>query len=114
MSQDVPQGSVWMTEMEDGGPRPCIVVTRASLNFGESVLVVPCSSSDVPRRARFPNNVLLREGEGGMTRDSVAMTHLAQPVEVTAFRTRMGQLDDGALTRVLQGIAWSVDLLEFA
>ena len=109
---ELAQGSVWLAEFAEGYERPCVVVTRGILNRGRLVLVVPCSASDVPEKARFPNNVMLLSGAGGLPADSVAMTHLVQPIEAAALRHQYGTLSDEDLTRVLAGLAWVVDLFD--
>jgi|GEM_PF-3533829 len=110
--QEIPQGSLWLAELAEGYERPCVVVSRASLNKGAIVLVVPCTSSDVTAKTAFPNNVLLDRGTGGPPRDSAAMAHPAQPVEVEALRALYGQLPEEDLTRVPHALARSVDHFE--
>ena len=53
------QGDVWLVNFHEGWERPAVVVSRDGLSQGRLVLVVPCTSSRVAERARFPNHVLL-------------------------------------------------------
>jgi mRNA-degrading endonuclease toxin of MazEF toxin-antitoxin module len=75
-------------------------------------MVVPCTSSDLAEKTRFPNNVPLSAGSGGLPRDSAAMVHLVQPLETSNRQRLYGTLADEDLTRVLHGLAWAVDLFE--
>jgi mRNA-degrading endonuclease toxin of MazEF toxin-antitoxin module len=106
------QGSVWIAEFEQGYDRPCVVLTREFLNLGRTLLVAPMTSSDVSRRVKYPNYVLLAAGTAGLANDSAVATHLAQVVDTAQMRSHLGDLNDADLTRVLHGLAWSVGLME--
>jgi mRNA-degrading endonuclease toxin of MazEF toxin-antitoxin module len=106
------QGEIWLTLFREGWERPAIIVSRNELNRGTTLLVVPCTSSQVETRAAYPNNVLLLAGTGGLSRDSVAQTHLVQPVGLSLLLERMGSLNDEQLAEVLLGLAWVVDFFD--
>jgi hypothetical protein len=50
-------------------------------------------------------------GSGGLREDSVAVTHLVQPVRAEALRGGWGKLTDALLAQILVGIAWSIGLV---
>jgi len=104
------QGEVWLVRFQEGWERPAIVVSRGELNRGRLLLVVPCTSSRVEERARFPNHVLLPPSQGGLTKDSVAQAHLIQPVESSLLMRRLGRLQEEHLAQVLLSVAWVIDL----
>lgn len=106
------QGEVWRVEFYEGGVRPAVVVSRNELNRGRLILVVPCTSSRVEDRRVFPNHVFLPAGAGGLTNDSVAETHLIQPVEVDFALDRLGVLPSESIDEILLGIAWTTGLFE--
>ena len=108
------QGEIWWALFYEGWERPSIVVSRNDLNRGRLVLVVPCTSSRVQERATYPNHVLIPSGTGELTRDSIAQTHLIQPIEVSYLERKMGKLDIGLLAEILLAIAWSIDLFDTA
>ena len=108
------QGEVWLVQFHEGWERPAVVVSRDELNRGTLILVVPCTASDVSKRAAYPNHVLLPEGVAGLSRDSVAQAHLIQPVDVSSFLERLGALDGERLGEVLRSLAWVVDLFDAA
>jgi len=68
----------------------------------------------VQERATYPNHVLIPSGTGELTRDSIAQTHLIQPIEVSYLERKMGKLDIGLLAEILLAIAWSIDLFDTA
>ena len=114
MRRPLQQGDVWLTHFDEGWERPAVIVSRAELNRGSTVLVVPCTSSLVAQRSRLPNHVLLPAGVGGLRTDSVAQTHLAQAVDTSLLMVRLGSLSDESLSQILHSIAWVIDLFDAA
>jgi mRNA-degrading endonuclease toxin of MazEF toxin-antitoxin module len=108
------QGEIWWASFFEGGERPALVVSRNELNRGRFILVVPCTSSQVERRAVYRNHVLLPSGSGGLTSDTIAQTHLIQPIEVGYLERKLGELDTEQLAEVLLAIAWTIDLFDTA
>lgn len=87
----VSPGDVYLADIFEGGTRPVIVVSREQLNRG---LVVPVTSSRVGERRRYANYVFLPAGAGGVRDDSVAVTHLVQPVRLEMLRDKWGQISE--------------------
>ena len=108
------QGEIWWAVFFEGWERPSIVVSRNELNRGRLVLVVPCTSSRVQERIAYPNHVLIPSGTGDLTKDTIAQTHLIQPIEVSYLEKKMGRLDIEQLAEILLAIAWSIDLFDTA
>jgi len=106
----IAQGDVWQINFAEGYERPGVVVTRNELNFGQLVLVVPCTSRQIEERAKHRNNVILQPGTGGLDARSAAQVHLIQPVAREWFLWKRGRLTDEKLGEVLQALAWAVDL----
>jgi mRNA-degrading endonuclease toxin of MazEF toxin-antitoxin module len=112
MANDPIQGEIWWTSFYEGGERPSIVVSRNELNRGRLILVVPCTSSRVQERAAYPNHVLIPSGTGELTKDTIAQTHLLQPIEMSFLERKMGKLTIEQLAEILLAIAWSIDLFD--
>jgi mRNA interferase MazF len=108
------QGEIWKALFNEGWERPALVVSRNELNRGRLLLVVPCTSSQVEERAVYPNHVLIPAGSGGLTKDTVAQTHLIQPIEVSCLEQKLGSLNNEQLAEVLLAIAWTIDLFDTA
>jgi len=106
------QGEIWQTVFFEGWERPSIIVSRNELNRGRLISVVPCTSSRVQERISYPNHVLIPSGTGELTKDTIAQTHLIQPVEVSYLERKMGTLNIEQLAEILLAIAWSIDLFE--
>lgn len=114
MREPLRQGDLWLVHFDEGWERPAIIVSRPELARGNSVLMVPCTSSLVSERAKSPNHVLLPKGAAGLTTDSVAQAHLIQPVPVTRLMSRLGALGTEQLGEVLLAVAWAIDLFDAA
>jgi mRNA-degrading endonuclease toxin of MazEF toxin-antitoxin module len=115
MMVDYPkQGEIWRALFYVGWERPSIIVSRNELNRGRLVLVVPCTSSRVQERVAYPNHVLIPSGTGELTRDTIAQTHLIQPIEVSFLERKLGKLSIEQLAEILLAIAWSIDLFNTA
>lgn len=112
MADYAKQGEIWWAEFQEGWERPALIVSRDELNRGRLILVVPCTSSFVKERAAYSNHVLLPAGSGGLTADTIAQTHLIQPVEASTLLRKMGTLSQELLAEVLLAIAWSIDLFD--
>ena len=109
MILEVSQGDVWDIDFGEDDYRPGIVVSRNQLNRGALLLVVPCTASRVEERSEFSNNVFLAQGVGGLDENSVAQTHLIQPVKREFLRAKRDRLSSEELGEVLWALAWSVD-----
>jgi mRNA-degrading endonuclease toxin of MazEF toxin-antitoxin module len=105
-------GEVHLADIFEGGVRPVIIVSREPLNRGGLFLAVPTTSSRVAERRRYRNYVFLPAGAGGLREDSVAVTHLVQPVRAPFLRNHWGVLSDAFVQQVLLGIAWSVRFID--
>src|SRR5690242_2493606 len=93
-------GDVFLADIFEGGTRPVVIVSREQLNRGTLSLVIPITSSRVTERRRYANYVFLAAGAGGLRTDSVAATHLVQPVRTEDLRERWGRLPESALSAI--------------
>ncbi len=105
-------GEVYLADIFEGGVRPVVIVSREQLNRGGLFLAVPTTSSRVTERRRYRNYVSLTAGTGGLREDSVAVTHLVQPVRTAFLRDRWGALSEEMIHQVLLGIAWSIRFID--
>jgi mRNA interferase MazF len=107
----VAPAEIYLADIFEGGTRPIIILTREQLNRGGLYLAVPVTSSRVHERKRYANYVFLPAGAGGLREDSVAVTHLVQPVRQDALQSRWGQLPESLFAQVQLGIAWSIGMM---
>lgn len=106
----IAQGEIRWADLADpigssaGYRRPVLIVQGDALNASRiaTVLCVPLTSN--PKWADAPGNVLLRERETGLDRDSVANVSLLVAVDKEHLDERAGQVPRRTLERVLAGI----------
>ena len=103
-------GEVYLADIFEGGARAVIVVSRGELKGGTVCLVVPITSSRVAERRRYVNYVFLSAGTGGLRTDSLAATHLVQPVRTDDLKERWGKVPGATLDAIRVALAWSIGL----
>jgi len=84
---------------EHEGPHPIIIVSRDSINHNavghnRSIVIVGVPTTDRANIEELaPSHVLLKKGEGGLTKDSVALCEQIRAVSVDRLLRYMGRLD---------------------
>ncbi|MBI4824246.1 MAG: type II toxin-antitoxin system PemK/MazF family toxin [Nitrospirae bacterium] len=105
---EIKQGDIYWIDFgipEGSGPgykHPHVVIQNNVFNVSKINTVVVCAITSNLKRAKSPGNVLLRKGEGGLKRDSVANISQVITVDKSDLVERIGTLP---LTRVNQIIA---------
>lgn len=90
---------------EAAGRRPAVVVSNDAFNSSSpNVIVVPCTTFREGRRL-YPSQVLLREGQGGLTRDSIAQAELIRSLSKSRLSTYRGSLSDTSMLAVSVALA---------
>lgn len=87
---------------EQAGRRPVVIVSRESANSALPVVtVIPLTGRKRGRRI-YPNEALVTEGVGGLTRDSIAMAHQLRTLSKSRLRTRLGLVIDPEIRRAIR------------
>lgn len=97
---------------EQQGRRPVIVLSHDAFNeipSWQSVIVIPCSTSDAQRR-RGPTAVFLAAGTGGLPEDSIAVCHQVTTLDRAKLTRKVGSLPPSALRSVEDGLKAAVGL----
>jgi mRNA interferase MazF len=106
----VSQGDVFWASLADptgSGPgfrRPVVVIQGDAFNSSRlaTVVVVPLTSN--LRWAAAPGNVVLKAGQAGLPKDSVANVLQIVAIDRSVQSERDGQLGEGALSLFLSGV----------
>jgi mRNA interferase MazF len=91
------------TGSEQAGTRPVIVVQSNSLNKIKSyavAVVIPMTAEKVQERTRYPDNVFIPKGEGGLTEDSVALCGQVRAISHNRLRSKRGELSPDTLGQI--------------
>ena len=99
---------------EQAGRRPCIVMSRRSLNTGNTVVVVPLTTNlkkAAAWRVVLPVNEIIKEiGCTSEIKPSVALCHQVRVVDKKQFDTKIGKLSQLAVTAVQLGLTYLFEI----
>ncbi len=111
------QGSIYLSKaLKQGGDtkkRPVLVVSVDIRNqYSRTVLVVPFSS-DINASSGHPGRVVVREGDGGLERTSVALCDLITTVEKHYLEPQSyGVIQASTFHQVQQGILIAIGIYD--
>jgi len=95
---------------EQGGTRPVAIVSRdAMLNASTVASIVPFTTFR-PGRKLYPNHVLVRAPEGGLTVDSVALAEQTRVLSKTRLLHFRGTLSQETMSQVARALRIALDL----
>lgn len=95
---------------EQAGLRPVVIVSRNAINqFSPVIVVVPFTDAANLKRT-YPSDVLVRQPEGGLALDSVALTGQVRAIAKTRLIKRRGALFSQTLALVVQALRVTMDL----
>jgi mRNA interferase MazF len=97
------------TGSEMTGPHPCVIVQNDVGNQHSALTIVVAVTSNL-RAAALPVCVLLRAGEGGLARDSVAHCGHIYTVDKQRLGKRLGQLTPARMVDLDRALACSIGL----
>jgi mRNA interferase MazF len=99
---------------EQAGRRPCIVMSRRSLNTANTVVVVPMSTNlknCTAWRVQIPVNEIVKDiGCTGAIQTSVALCHQVRAVDKRQFDTKIGKLSQLAVLSVQLGLTYLFEI----
>jgi len=94
---------------EQGGERPVLILQIDMLNrVGNTVVIVPFTTN--LRRASMPSSVVVRQGEGGLTHDSVALCHQIRVLDKSGLSDYMGSVSPQTLRLVGEKVRFTLGL----
>jgi mRNA interferase MazF len=95
---------------EQAGVRPVVIVSRNAINqYSPVIVVVPVTDAANLKRT-YPSDVLVRQPEGGLTLDSVALTGQVRAIAKTRLLRRRGALSSQTLALVAEALRVTMDL----
>ena len=99
------RGEIWWADLdpirgsEQAGMRPVLIIQNDAVSRSTTTtLAIPLTTN--LRRALLPTGVLIPQGEGGLTSDSVALCHQMRVLDVVRLRSRLGRIGNRTLTEV--------------
>ncbi len=95
---------------EQAGIRPVIIVSRDAINTHSPVIVIVPLTNRIHITRDYPNNVVIPEGEGGLTVDSVALGGQVRAISKTRLRQLRGTLSAQTMQLVDRALKITLDL----
>lgn len=95
---------------EQAGVRPVVIVSRDAINKNSSVVVVvPLTKAENVQRA-YPNNVMIANGEGGLTFASVLLGGQVRAISKSRLLRQRGTLSTETMEKVDRALRITLDL----
>lgn len=92
------------TESEPGYRRPCVVVQNDIFNDSHILTTVVCTITSNLTLSKSPGNILLKKGEGNLSKDSVVNVSQIVTVNKSDLTDYIGSLPTRKVNSILQGI----------
>ena len=97
MTKQLHRGEVWLANIdptqgsEQAGIRPVIIFQNDIVSkFSTTTITIPLTTNK--RRASLPICVMIKQGDGGLRQDSVALCFQMRVLDKTRLIKRLGQL----------------------
>ena len=101
----VKRGEIWLADLnptrgsEQAGTRPVLIFQNNSINrFTSTFLTIPLTTN--LRRASLPTCLLVRQGEGGLAKDSVALCHQLRVLDQLRLKRRSGSVSEQTMAAI--------------
>jgi mRNA interferase MazF len=111
----VSRGEIWLADLnptqgsEQSGTRPVLIFQNNSINrFTSTFPTIPLTTN--LRRASLPTCVLVRQGEGGLIKDSVALCHQLRVIDKLRLLRRLGAVSGHVMTAVESCVAFTTGM----
>jgi mRNA interferase MazF len=95
---------------EQAGTRPVIIVSRDAINANSPVIVIVPVTKTTNVRRSYPNNVVIEQGDGGLTVDSVALGGQIRAIAKSRLGRQRGSLSAGAIQAIDRALRITLDL----
>ncbi len=110
------RGEIWIATLdptqgsEQAGVRPIIIFQNDTISrYTTTVISIPLTTN--LRRASLPSSVLIPNGEGGLTQDSVALCHQIRVLDKTRLRNKIGEVNPETLVRLENNVLFTLGYL---
>ena len=94
---------------EQAGTRPVLIFQNNSINrFTSTLLTIPLTTN--LHRATLPTCALLRRGEGGLAKDSVALCHQLRVLDTSRLTQRLGTVSKQTLSEIESRVLFTTEI----
>ena len=111
----VSRGEIWWADLdpirgsEQAGVRPVLIFQNDAVNrWITTTLAVPLTTNT--RRALLASCVLIPQGDGGLTNNSVALCHQMRVLDTVRLRSRIGQISTQKMAEVEKCVLFTMGM----
>jgi mRNA interferase MazF len=107
---DIKQGDIFWIDFGEpkgsapGYRHPCVVIQNNIFNESKIASVVVCALTSNLKRVKAPGNVLIRKGEGNLSKDSVVNISQIVTVDKTDLVEKIGSLSTMKIADIIDGV----------
>jgi mRNA interferase MazF len=95
---------------EQAGTRPVIIVSRDAINeHSPVIIVVPITGAENKARI-YPTHILLKAGDGGLTKDSIAVAEQVRAITKSRLTLNLGHLKLEHMSLISAALKIAMDL----
>lgn len=105
MTDSLNRGDVWLANLnptqgsEQAGIRPVIVFQNNVISqFSTTIITIPLTTNQ--RRSSLPICLLIKQGDGGLSQDSVALCFQLRVLDKTRLIRKLGQLNSETIAKL--------------
>lgn len=95
---------------EQQGTRPVVVVSRDAINKSSPVVIVVPLTDRANKTKIYPSQVILKAGEGGLARESVALGEQVRAISTKRLIKQLGHLAPHSITAIAAALKIALDL----
>ncbi|MDX6574402.1 MAG: mRNA interferase MazF [Blastocatellia bacterium] len=101
----VSRGEIWLADLnptqgsEQSGTRPVLIFQNDSINRFTSTFLTISLTANL-RRALLPTCLLVRQGDGGLDKDSVALCHQLRALDKVRLKHRLGTVSKQTMAAI--------------
>ena len=99
----IPKGSV------PGYRHPHVVIQNNIFNKSRINSVVVCAVTSNLKWAKSPGNILLKKGEGNLSKDSVVNITQIETIDKSFFIEKIGSLSPSSIKQIIEGVKFLIE-----
>ncbi len=109
------RGEIWLADLnpvrgsEQSGIRPVLIFQNNLINkFTETVLTIPFTTN--LKRSLLPSCILVKKGDGGLDKDSVALCHQMRVIDKSRLQKKLGSVNSNTLSDIEECILFTMGI----
>src|SRR2546425_12696355 len=110
------RSDIWLVNLnptqgsEQAGTRPVLIFQNDRINrFTSTFLTIPLTTN--LRRASLPTCALIRQGEGGLAKDSVALCHQLRVLDGLRLKHRLGAIGEETMKEIESRVLFTTGII---